>query len=321
MAQSILKRLAPVLGVVAALLAAAAAPAAATSGTQVLVSFDRAFGNTAPFVGAAGAVRGVGAAGLPWAVREAHATVLTDGQLFVSVRGLVLADDPSVPAALRGVNPVPAFAAIVSCLTPAAGGGITTTNVITGNVAAGPAGDADIFQQLALPSPCVAPVVMVTSPNGGAWFAATGSATGAGQVATQRFTSAFGNTAPFLGAAGAIQGVNAAGLPWAIAGIFGNIAADGTLNLSVRGLVLADDPSVPASLRNTNPVAAFVAVVSCLTSTGGQVATANVASMSFPADAAGNAFTNQSLTLPQPCVAPIVFVGPSAGAYFAVTGA
>ncbi|TMC03576.1 MAG: hypothetical protein E6J41_27070 [Chloroflexi bacterium] len=305
MAQSILKRLAPVLGVVAALLAAAAAPAAATSGTQVLVSFDRAFGNTAPFVGAAGAVRGVGAAGLPWAVREAHATVLTDGQLFVSVRGLVLADDPSVPAALRGVNPVPAFAAIVSCLTPAAGGGITTTNVITGNVAAGPAGDADIFQQLALPSPCVAPVVMVTSPNGGAWFAATGSATGAGQVATQRFTSAFGNTAPFLGAAGAIQGVNAAGLPWAIAGIFG----------------MADDPSVPASLRNTNPVAAFVAVVSCLTSTGGQVATANVASMSFPADAAGNAFTNQSLTLPQPCVAPIVFVGPSAGAYFAVTGA
>jgi hypothetical protein len=320
MAQSMLKRLAPVVGAVALLLVAAATPAAAAGQPQTLAAFDRAFGNTAPFVGAAGAIRGVNAAGLPWMVRDAHATVLTDGQLFVSVRGLTLADDPSVPAALRGVNPVPAFAAVVSCLTTM-GGTITTTNVTTANVAAGPAGDADIAQQVTLPEPCVAPVIFVTSPNGGAYFAVTGSATGAGQVSTMRFGSAFGNTAPFIGAAGAIGGVNAAGLPWMIQGIFGDVSADGTLNLSVQGLVLANDPSVPAALRGVNPVPAFTAVVSCLTASAGQIATVDTATPSFTADRAGNAFFNGTLSLPQPCVAPIVFVGPSATAYFAVTGA
>lgn len=320
MAQSMLKRLAPVVGVVALLLVAAATPAAAAGQTRVLAAFDRAFGNTAPFVGAAGAIRGVSAAGLPWMVRDAHATLLTNGQLFASVRGLVLADDPSVPAALQGVNPVPAFAAVVSCLT-AMGGAITAANVTTANVAAGPAGDVDIAQRVTLPEPCVAPVVFVTSPNGGAYFAVTGSATNGDEVSTMRFGSAFGNTAPFVGAAGAIGGVNAAGLPWAIQGIFGDISADGTLNLSVQGLVLANDPSVPATLRGVNPVPTFVAVVSCLTSSAGQVATVDAATPGFSADAAGNAFFNGTLSLPQPCVAPIVFVGPSAGAYFAVTGA
>lgn len=319
MAQSTLKRLAPVLGAVVLLLAAAVTPAAAST-TQTLVAFDRAFGNTSPFLGAAGAVRGVNAAGLPWQVRDAHATLLTNGQLIVSVRGLVLANDPLVPASLRGVNPVPAFAAVVSCITTS-GGGITTTNVMTANISAGAAGDADIFQQLALPQPCVAPVVLVTSPNAGVWFAALGTAASSDQVSINRFSSAFGNTSPFIGAAGAIQGVNAAGLPWMIQGIFGNVAANGTVNLSIQGLVLANDPSVPASLRGVNPVPSFTAVVSCLTASGGQVTTANVATPSFPADSAGNAFFNGAVALPQPCVAPLVFVGPSAGAFFAVTGA
>jgi hypothetical protein len=35
-------------------------------------------------------------------------------------------------------------------------------------------GDADINATVSLPSPCIAPIVFVTSP-GGAWFAATGS--------------------------------------------------------------------------------------------------------------------------------------------------
>jgi hypothetical protein len=320
MAQSMLKRLAPVVGALAFLFAAAATPAAAAS-TQTLVSFDRAFGDSSPFLGATGAVRGVNAAGLPWQVSDAHATLLTDGTLFVSVRGLVIANDPSVPAGLRGVNPVPAFAAVVSCITTSAAGAITTTNLTTANFAAGPAGDDDLVQQLALPEPCVAPVVLVTSPNAGVWFAAMGTAASTDQVSIERFTSAFGNTAPFIGAAGAVQGVNAAGLPWDIQGIFGSISADGTLNLSIQGLVLANDPSVPASLRGVNPVPSFTAVVSCLTASGGMVTTANVATPSIPTGSAGNAFFNGTLALPEPCVAPVVFVGPSAGTYFAVTGA
>jgi hypothetical protein len=312
--------LASVAGALALLLAAAPGPAAAFSPGQGLVELDRAFGNTSPFVGAAGAIRGVNAAGLPWSIREAHVTLTAGGQLTATIEGLVIADDPSVPPALRGVNPVPQFAVVVSCLTTSAGG-IVTTNVTSANFAASPAGDAFSTQQLAVPAPCVAPVVLLTSPNGGVYFAVTGSAPSTDQVSTLRFDTAFGNTAPFIGAAGAINGVNAAGLPWAIAGIFGDVAANGQLDLSVQGLVLANDPSVPPTLRLVNPVPTFVAVVSCMTVSAGQVTTVNVVSAGFPADRAGNAFTNQMLALPQPCVAPVVFVGPSATTYFAVTGA
>jgi hypothetical protein len=38
---------------------------------------------------------------------------------------------------------------------------------------ASPAGDSHIRDTVALPSPCVAPIVFVTSPTG-AWFSATG---------------------------------------------------------------------------------------------------------------------------------------------------
>jgi len=45
--------------------------------------------------------------------------------------------------------------------------------VMTDPVPASAAGDAFIKQQLDLPADCIAPIVMVTSPDG-AWFASTG---------------------------------------------------------------------------------------------------------------------------------------------------
>jgi hypothetical protein len=37
-----------------------------------------------------------------------------------------------------------------------------------------PGGNAHLHQKLTLPRPCIAPVVLVTAPNGSPWFAATG---------------------------------------------------------------------------------------------------------------------------------------------------
>jgi hypothetical protein len=45
--------------------------------------------------------------------------------------------------------------------------------VATGDFPATITGDAEIEAAVDLPTPCIAPVVFVTSP-GGAWFAATG---------------------------------------------------------------------------------------------------------------------------------------------------
>jgi hypothetical protein len=141
---------------------------------RTVLSFDTMFANVAPFIGAPGAIRGVNAAPLPWKIGDSHGTLSSNGQLDIDVDRLTLANDPSVPAALRGTNPLPFFAAIVSCLSSSNGAEVTA-NVTTANFAASmPQGNASIRQKLTLPSPCVAPIVLVTSPNGGFWFATTG---------------------------------------------------------------------------------------------------------------------------------------------------
>lgn len=143
------------------------------SGIKTVLKFKTMIGAHSPFIGAAGAIRGVTAAPLPWVIQEVGGNLKTSGQLEVEVKGLVLANDPSVPASLRGTNPVPFFAAIVSCETNV-GGTASAVNVTTGNFPADTKGNAEIKATVALPTPCIAPIIFVTSPNGGVWFAATG---------------------------------------------------------------------------------------------------------------------------------------------------
>jgi len=145
---------------------------AALAGDKVL-EFESMAGVVRPYTGAANAIRGVNGGGLPWVIRVGKGEVKADGRIEVKVRGLVLADDPAVPPARRLVNPIPNFRAVVSCLSVDAAGLAVTVNVTTGDFPATTGGDSEIEAALELPSPCIAPIVFVTSP-GGAWFAATG---------------------------------------------------------------------------------------------------------------------------------------------------
>ena len=146
-------------------------PAGADPGT--ILKFDVRAPVTGPYVGTGNPIRTVPGGGLPWMIREGTGFLTRDGRLQIHVRGLVLADDPAVPANLRGTNPVPDFEAIVSCQT-ISGGAATVSNVTTAQFPASTRGNADIKARVTLPRPCIAPVVFVASP-GGAWFAATGS--------------------------------------------------------------------------------------------------------------------------------------------------
>lgn len=127
-------------------------------------------------------------------------------------------------------------------------------------------------------------------------------------------------TGPFVGAANPQRGMNGGGLPWMIDGAQGELQADGHIEVRVEGLVLRDDPAVPAALRGTNPIPNMRVVVSCLQGQGGTVATTNVATDPFPVDTNGNGSVEATLALPQQCVAPEVFVTSPANAWFAVTG-
>ena len=135
-----------------------------------VLEVDTMVGVDGPFLGNANPIRGVNGAGLPWVLDEAKVELDRDGKLEVEVEGLIIPN--------FGRNPAPFFRAIVSCLSVDAGGNVVTVNVMTTNGAevmeGDPEnGDAKIEADVVLPTPCIAPIVFVTSP-GGSWFSATG---------------------------------------------------------------------------------------------------------------------------------------------------
>ena len=128
-------------------------------------------------------------------------------------------------------------------------------------------------------------------------------------------------TGPYVGASNPIRGVPGGGLPWMITAGDGSLTRDGHVLIHVRGLVLADQAPVPVSLQGTNPIHDFKAIVSCQAITSGAATITNISTGQFPASTAGNADINATVSLPQPCIAPVVFVfgAPNVG-WFAATG-
>ena len=136
------------------------------------------------------------------------------------------------------------------------------------------------------------------------------------------FQSMVGVPKALGGAAGAIRGINGAGLPWVVDSAKGDLSAEGVLEVKVKGLVIdPNDPdAIARGVAGTNPSATFRAVVSCIAADG---TTHNVSTDPFPATTGlggGDAQVEVQLTLPQPCIAPIVLVTSPAGAWFAATG-
>lgn len=154
---------------------AAGAVSSVSADESKLLEFNSMSGVPRPYTGAANAIRGIPGGGLPWVVAFGKGKVSPEGSVDVMVRGLLI--DPNDPAAIAagrgGTNPSPTFKVIVSCLSKDANGVATTVNVSTGLFPADAEGNAHIQEMVALPSPCIAPIVFVTSPTG-SWFATTG---------------------------------------------------------------------------------------------------------------------------------------------------
>lgn len=143
----------------------------AAGGGQKILQWNTMFGVPTTLLGALSQapLRGINGPGAPWTVAEAHGELRADGRLKIEVEGLVVAT--------TGANPAGSFRALVSCVTAAGTfDNILTTDTFPATV--GPAsaggGNAEIETNVALPSPCIAPIVFVTS-GGGSWFAATGN--------------------------------------------------------------------------------------------------------------------------------------------------
>jgi len=143
-------------------------------GSKVL-DFNTMIGVPRPFTGADNAIRGVPGGGLPWVIEFGKGKLSPDGDVNVLVRGLVFDpnDQAVIDRGLGGINTVPNFKVIVSCMSKDADGAAIIVNVSTGLFPADTEGNAHIKDTVALPFPCIAPILFVTSPTG-AWFATTG---------------------------------------------------------------------------------------------------------------------------------------------------
>lgn len=86
-------------------------------------------------------------------------------------------------------------------------------------------------------------------------------------------------------------------------------------------MVFKDDPSVPADIRGINDEESFRGLISCLVEEDDSVKVRNVFTAPFQASRRGNARIRTTIELPNPCVAPIVFVmSGSEDKWFSVTG-
>jgi hypothetical protein len=122
----------------------------------------------------------------------------------------------------------------------------------------------------------------------------------------------------FVGATNPIRNVPGGGIAWALASGHGSLTADGHIQVKVEGLVLAGGANA-----GSNPIGTFRAIVSCLASDGTvqNVQTDPFTATTGPASAGGgNAKIEADLVLPDPCIAPIVFVTSPTGSWFASTG-
>jgi len=172
MKKAMLVALVMILTVCTSMFTGSVSPASADE--SKMLEFNTMIGVPRPYTGATNAIRGVSGGGLPWVIEFGKGKLSPDGDLKVTVRGLVLdPNDPAVPPERKGINPIANFKVIVSCLSKNEAGEPITVNISTGLFPADTAGNSTIEGTVVLPSPCIAPIIFVTSPTG-SWFASTG---------------------------------------------------------------------------------------------------------------------------------------------------
>ena len=163
-------------------------------------------------------------------------------------------------------------------------------------------------------------VLLVTILMSTFFFGGSVSTAGAREPKILEFDTMVGVPAGLTGAQSQIplRGINGGGIPWTLTEGRGELKANGHLEITVVGLVLASGANA-----GSNPSATFRALVSCVTSTG---SFQNILTETFPAttgpavSGGGNAKIETNVSLPQPCIAPIVFVTSAGGSWFAATG-
>jgi hypothetical protein len=167
------RRLLALVTLLAALAIAAGIPVAAGGQTANLLKSERFVGVPKTLAGATGAIGSINGAGQPWVIDTAKAVLGIDGSLDLKFTGLLFA--PDAAPGLPGTNTIASMRGAVSCLTTDGSRSAAFTPAFAVTTGSGAdAGKGHVTATLSLPSPCIAPVVLITNATGAAWFAADG---------------------------------------------------------------------------------------------------------------------------------------------------
>ena len=136
------------------------------------------------------------------------------------------------------------------------------------------------------------------------------------------FDTMNGVDGPFLDPANAILGVVGDERPWVVGSARGFLDADGHLRIVLRGLAAADDGRVARDAQAPDDGRTLRALVACLSEDErGALVEVKIETEAFAADARGDALLDTRVDLPEPCLAPVVFVmAGSDDRWFAVSG-
>ena len=166
----------------------------------------------------------------------------------------------------------------------------------------------------------LATTLVVTLLFGSIFLGQPAPAASARQATLLQFNTMVGVPTALTGtqSQGPLRGINGGGAPWMLTSAKGSLSGSGRLKIEVTGLVLAAGANA-----GSNPVAFFRGLVSCVKSNG---TFDNILTDPFPAtmgpasSGGGDADIEADVVLPEPCIAPIVFVTNPLGAWFAATG-
>ena len=119
-------------------------------------------------------VRSVASGGVPWVVApDSEVRITEGGRLRADVSGLLITGTGGAADGTTGS--VTQVAASLTCTNAASGDAGAPSVVTTAPVPLSPAGNARIDERLALPDPCIAPVVLIRANSAtGPWIAASG---------------------------------------------------------------------------------------------------------------------------------------------------
>jgi hypothetical protein len=157
-------------------------------------------------------------------------------------------------------------------------------------------------------------VAVVASADDGGGGGHDGNGNRGDENGTRLFAAAL---APSLTTDPTVHGVSPGGAPWVLGRGRVILRSDGRIRVDVRGLVIpVPHGTFPAN--TARPVTTVTASLYCAPDASAAVATTAAA----PISEAGDAQIDDTLTLPQTCLAPTVLIHPNgiAGAYIALPG-